>query len=255
MATVIKHTNRKLATIYGELNELLEKAEAALELEASSKLASLFCDAPEFPAKREKIFESFNRIYPERTQIKTLIPSFEEKIWERSDKVLLTNLVIQIAEQETVDQFKEKYEFGDFEEALEWLNTFVKLLIEAKEEALLNEADYPILPDQNGRFRIKDDLLEGLFVDDDLKDISAKLGHDFRDELINDRIVLSFSASRTMDDSVVIEKIKTLVASLLVICGKMRIPKRLSACCSSGLAVIPNRAPKGLVICIPPGTG
>jgi hypothetical protein len=210
----IKHTVRKLATFYGDLNELLEKADAKLELEASAKLACLFSNASDFPAKRQKIFDCVSRIYPELKMTKVTISSIEDKIWERSDKVLLFDLVMCIANEEELEQFTAAYYFTNKKEAVEWIDGFAKLLLEIKEESYLNNADYPMLPDQNGRFRIKDDLLDGLFVDEDLKDISARLGYDFRDELIDDRIAISFSDSRNIDDSVVIEKIKNLVAGL-----------------------------------------
>ena len=210
---VIKHTVRKLSTFYSELNDLLEGADADSELKAAARLACLFCKDGNFPPQRQRLFDVLNRLYPEWKLTKKMIPSYEEKIWERADKVLLFHMVMTIAGENTIGQFALDQWFSSEKEALEWLGGFVHLLVEAKEESMLNEQEYPILPDQNGEFRIKDDLMSGMFVDDDLKDISAKLGHDFRTELVNDSISLSFAANRTIADAEVIEKIKSLVAN------------------------------------------
>jgi hypothetical protein len=215
----IKHVVKRLSTFYSELNDLLKKATAELALDTSLQLVSLFCSDTQLPPKREKIYKAAKRIFPDSKLRRKVITGCDEKIWESADKIVLLNAIIQIASMQDLEQFSQAYGFPDAQKAAKWLNEFAQLLIEADEEPLLNRRDYPILPNQHGVFQVKDELKSGLFVDDDLKDISEKLGRDYRAELIDDNFTLVFPGSRVIADLDVADGIKATVASRM---GEMR---------------------------------
>lgn len=96
-------------------------------------------------------------------------------------------------------------------QTLNWLNNFVSFLTDHDFEHKLNLKKKPILPNQNGGFCIKDDLfLDGEIVEI-LKDISAELGYDIREELLDRNIYLELPDNRTKNNSHVAEEIMKLI--------------------------------------------
>ena len=101
------------------------------------------------------------------------------------------------------------------DETFTWLDDFVSFLITESHEKLVNDKKSPILPNQNGIYKIKDELfLDDGEIDEELKDIAASLGYDIRDELLDKRIYLKLPDNRVRNQEAVADEISKLVKPL-----------------------------------------
>jgi hypothetical protein len=97
-------------------------------------------------------------------------------------------------------------------QTLSWISDYVSFLTEYDFDNLLNLKKAPILPNQNGNFKIKDNLfLDNGDIDDKLKEISADLGYDFREELLDVNICLDLPENRIKKEIDVAEEITRLI--------------------------------------------
>jgi len=207
----INHHPKKPPAVYTQLNGLLKDADPDVAATVAVKQACIFSNDGKTPAIREKIYDFARAIYMTEKMEKIIIPTYDELIWEQSDKILLGDICEKIATETTVSEMTATYFFDSQQDTLDWLASFSEMLIAQGFEYLLNDEDHPILANQNGNFCSKEQLYLGGNTDKDLKDIAAKLGYDFRDMLIDDTFAINFPENRTIDNQDIAEKIVTLV--------------------------------------------
>jgi len=110
------------------------------------------------------------------------------------------SLGIDVAEREiTLEKFAQEMESAgdisgvknklvDGNSEFEVLNDFYKLVLDTGKRSLLDTRN--LLPDQNGILVTKPELFRDAGIDEGLKDISSKLGRDFRSQLLDPRVVV-----------------------------------------------------------------
>jgi folate-dependent phosphoribosylglycinamide formyltransferase PurN len=171
----------------------------------------LFSADENFPKQREEIFEFCKVVYPETVNAKREIRKWSANIWSEVDKKELQGITRLISQTKNIAALTEKLKFGGPDETVPWLNHFISFLTDYKSENLLNHQTEPILPNQNGSFCAKDKLFVDGEIDETLKDISAELGYDFRDELLDSNIYLYLPQSRTKNEIDVAKEIIELI--------------------------------------------
>jgi DNA-directed RNA polymerase subunit H (RpoH/RPB5) len=174
-------------------------------------LTSLFpVDNNEF---RNSIYAFSKRILPETIIDKVILSESNNSIWENSDKIQTKRIVSLIAETKSIAVFADNYNFSSKVEALNWLNEFATFLDKNDFDNLLNLKNSSILPNQNGIFRYKDELLidNTELVSEELKDISGLLGHDFRNDLLAKEIFPVIPEVQSVEIRAIADKITELI--------------------------------------------
>lgn len=211
----ILYSQKKQDDIVNEINNILKEDKNLKISDACDYLASLFIN-DSFSEKRNSIFEFSKKVYPEDFNCKRKLENYNEKIWEESDKKSISYIVFKISECKTVQEAVQHLNFKDEEAFINWLDSLISFLVNQKFENNINREKHPILPNQNGVFSIKDNLfLDSGNIGDILKDISAELGYDFRDELLNSSIFLKLPENRVYDIDDVAEKISSFIKPIL----------------------------------------
>lgn len=211
----IRYPVKKQDAIITEINRIIKEDKNENISKVCDYLVSLFPDK-NIPKKRISIFEFSKRIFPDDFSIKRKLKYYDDKIWEESDENSLGYITSQISNYNTIGEAAEDLNFNSEEEFIKWLNTFITFLVNEGFEDKLSIEECPILPNQNGHFCIKDHLfLDDGEMDDTLKDISAELGYDFRDELLNASIFLDLPENRTHTIENVAEKISASIKPIL----------------------------------------
>lgn len=208
----IKYYKKEQEDIVNEINEIIQEGTNDNIGQACDYLVTLFSDDKDFPQEREEIFEFCKIIYPDDVTMKRKINKWSENMWMEVDKNELKWIVQSISGTENVNDLTEKLMFENTSQTITWLDKFVSFLSRYDYGNLLNLKKDPILPNQNGYFNIKDDLfLDDGAIEETLKDISAELGYDFRDELLDVNIYLDLPQNRTKSQVHVAEEIVRLV--------------------------------------------
>lgn len=208
----IKYYGKEQEDIVNEINKIIQESTNKDIGQACDYLVTLFAADDNFPKEREEIFEFCQVVYPDDVNTKRKINKWSEKIWLEVDKKELRWIAQAISETENIEALTEKLEFDNTIQTLSWLNRFVSFLTQHDFGNLLDHKKQPLLPNQNGYFRVKDDLfLDDGEIDETLKDISAELGYDFRDELLDINIYLDLPQNRTKSQVHVAEEIVRLI--------------------------------------------
>lgn len=175
---------------------------------AINYLISLFSEDPDFPKEREFIYHFNRRILGKEIPEKIFIKKWNKSIWAKIDNRRINKLLDKISQTKNLTALKNLINEESIETTLTWLQSFINFLIDFNYSEKLNSKEYPILPNQNGEFRIKDDLfLEDGVIDDELKNISKKLGFDIRNELLHKNITLSLPSNRVRSNQYLAEEI------------------------------------------------
>ena len=209
----IKHDVKDQSDIINEINEILQKGKNEKIGEACDYLVTLFSADENFPHEREEIFEFCKVVYPETVNAKRAISKWSANIWSEVDKKELQWITGMISEIKNIGALTEELKFSETAATLSWLDHFISFLTQHDFDYLLNHKKAPILPNQNGDFRVKDDLfLDDGEIDETLKDIAAELGYDFRNELLDMKIYLELPLNRTRNQIDIAKEITGLIA-------------------------------------------
>lgn len=212
----IKYDTKDQSDIINEINKILHENKNEKIGEACDYLVTLFSIDKKFPPEREEIFEFCKVVYPETVNEKRTISQWSANIWSEVDKKELQWITETISETKNVEGLTKELGFNTSADTLGWLDHFISFLTRHDFDNLLNHKKKPILPNQNGNFRAKDDLfLDDGEIDEILKDIAAELGYNFRDELLDTKIYLELPQNRTRDQTHVAEEIARLIAPRL----------------------------------------
>ncbi len=212
--TGLEYDKMEAKSITSKINEALTdgSSTAVAVNEASLYLISLFSDEAEFPKERETIYQYCRTVFPDQVNQKKSIINWSKSIWGKADKIVIEKIVCEISSYKNIDGVSRKLDIYEYNETLEWIDDLISYLKKNEYDYLLNEDTTKILPNQNGLFCIKDHLfLDDDSIDEKLKDISASLGFDFRDELLSKDILLDLPQNRTKTLKDVADKISNLV--------------------------------------------
>lgn len=212
---VITYSQKTQDSIIDEINKVLKAGKNDKVSDACDYLITCFSEDKSFPEKRQKIYQFIKDVWKDTITERKWMQNWSENIWLEVDKLQIKWLVQTISEANTIDNFSEILGFNDVADSVKWIDKFVSFIIEEGYDSQLNLKTSPILPNQNGNFKTKDDLfLDNGEIDDVLKDISSNLGYDFREELLDKEIYLDLPLNRVRTQEQVAEEIAKLIKPL-----------------------------------------
>ncbi|MEC5143191.1 hypothetical protein [Chitinophaga sp. 212800010-3] len=211
----IVHFTYKRENVYTALNQYLKEAPVGDILQPAASIAAITTLQGNAPAWHQQLFGVMQRLFPDLPVKEVQVNEYSENIYEQASLVVVHHILEKISSLITLENFTGELGFKDTETALKFLSDFVSLLQQMGQEHLVHTTDFPILPNQHGIFRTKEELMGGPNTDETLKDISALLGHDYRKNLIDQSLLLTFSDAMTVTDTIIAEKISSLAGSLM----------------------------------------
>lgn len=169
---------------------------------------------------RLQLWEFIKDIFPNNVCLKDEVHEWYEVLFEECLKITTNSFTKLISNYKTL----EALQVGLAKEKLEtakWLDSYVTF-INKVEPTLLNSAESPILPNQFGIFKRKDDLyLDDDTIDQELKEILAtittfsKKVYDWRTDMLDKKIYLELPTNRVrtiaLIGTVITEEIKDLL--------------------------------------------
>ena len=176
---VISEINKDLKSRNFDLEKKISACRALTCLFPSEESASIY---PE----RNFIYKISKKIFTNQVFERKFIDNWELEIWEVSDRFQLRFIVKKIAGFENLLKVSKILD-ESIDDIRNWLPELVLFVNNSDQKSLLESKD-AIIPNQNGTFCQLDVLFfEGEYIDEILKNISADLGIDFRDELIDSK--------------------------------------------------------------------
>lgn len=183
-----------------EMNLLLSGNNISAEQKyaACDFIISLFPAQDRNNIKRNNIYDFSKIIYPGTVPEKTFI-RHNPDIWKEADKIQIRAMVINISDKKNIQALASSYFNNEKHSASAFLHAFVDFLVANEMDGQLNLTNRPMLPDQNGNFKIKDALnLDDGEIPEELKVIAEKLGYDIRASLLDKAIFLELPDARTI---------------------------------------------------------
>ena len=128
------------------------------------------------------------------------VPVISEKVLQDALKYTMTCVADKISELGDVAKFAPYMNLTNTD-AIELLTEFVEFAVEQGYDNLINKSTKPILPNQNGKFMIKDDIFLDAEMDEILKELAVSAGYDIKAVLLISNIYLDLPESRWKKDS------------------------------------------------------
>lgn len=123
------------------------------------------------------------------------VPIISEELLQNALKHVVTDIADRISECETIEGLA-AYLKVSANQAVDFLADFIQFIVSQGYDNLLNKTTKPILPNQNGRFTIKENVFLDNDMDETLKDVAYKAGVDIREELLIREVFLVLPESR-----------------------------------------------------------
>lgn len=128
------------------------------------------------------------------------VPVISGKLLQDALKYTMTSVADKVSELEDVTNFAQFMNLANAD-AIELLKEFVEFAVQQGYDNLINKSTKPILPNQNGKFMIKDDLFLDNEMDETLKELAVCAGQDIKAVLLMSSIYLDLPESRWKKDS------------------------------------------------------
>lgn len=128
------------------------------------------------------------------------VPVISEKLLQDALKYTINSVADRISEFGDIAEL-ERYVDINFNEAIGFLAEFIEFVVKQGYDNLINKSTKPILPNQNGKFMIKDDIFLDAEMDNTLKELAVSAGYDIKAELLIRDIYLELPESRQKKDS------------------------------------------------------
>lgn len=184
-----------LKLIEGKLEEATRQQKTDILLQ----LVYMYKNDYEDIAAQKKICKYANDILKiDNTMIEVSVIS--EKLLQDALKYTMTSVADKISEFGNIDKFAQYMDITN-NEAIGLLTEFVEFAVKQEYDNLLNKSTKPILPNQNGKFMIKDDIFLDSEMDETLKDLAVSAGYDIKADLLISNIYLELPESRQKKDS------------------------------------------------------
>jgi len=189
----ISYSNKNQDAIIEEINKKLEENDyngSANRGKAIDYLICLFSTESNFPKHRETLYNYCKELKIE-LQEKKYLTNWNDTIWKNCDTPRIKRLVQIVSEQKNLLGLTAFLELESDRKTIDWLNDFIQFVKERGLSEQLNLKNNPILPNQNGDFRAKDDLtFDSGEIDDPLKEILESFGYPIKNELIDNGIFI-----------------------------------------------------------------
>jgi hypothetical protein len=225
----IKTTNKYKDTVDGQITyytttqeDVIDEINKILEVTGTNKnpnsgkaisyLISLFSKDETFPKHRLMLYQFCTDLIPNEISEKKIIGQWSDSIWKNCDKPRIGRLISIVSESKNINSLQILLGKKSFQETSDWVNSFITFLNQQGLSEKLNLKTSPILPNQNGKFCIKEDLfLDNGQIDEKLKDILEALGYPIRCELLDKNIFLELPKNRERNAEFVANEITRLI--------------------------------------------
>jgi hypothetical protein len=182
---------------------------------AINYLISLFSSDTTFPLRRQATYSFARTLLPDVPEKKEII-YWSEAIWVYADNVITDKMVKRVAECKNLSQLQILLKKPNIDETKLWLSLFINYLVEGNFELKLNLRNNPILPNQDGSFKPKDELfLDACSLDDGIKEIATELGYKIKSELLDKYFAIDIPENRSKTEQQIAEEISKLVKPVL----------------------------------------
>lgn len=209
----VKYASKDQDMAVSLINTLLKNPQVQNYRKAIFHLIGCFSDDSNLPAKRNQIYQFALDLYPEEVAEKRTINNWSNAIWEQSDPYIIKKIAFKVEILDNIQGLSEILHFTAKEQTLEWLGRFIPFIVL---NGYTERLDQPILPNQNGDFKTKDELwLDNGKIDESLKDISAAVGYDCRAEMLDKAIFLELPPSREKKPEMIAGEITRRITPLL----------------------------------------
>lgn len=162
---------------------------------------------------RKRIWAIASRLFPasvpreeEREEWSVILGEWSDVLDSEADRLqqcfTVKKLAEKIEEMGSIENLKAALKIEKDEELVLILNDFLQLVFN-KDRDLLDTLK--LLPDQNGDFHIRKDLLRDTGIDETLKSLSEKLGNDLRTKLVLPEVtgeIQNLLSPRTEEDAI-----------------------------------------------------
>lgn len=162
------------------------------------KMIYMYDDKHEGLSVQNKICKYSNDILMKECQMVN-VPLISENILKDALKYTITCVAAQVSECVDV-QGLSLYLDKSTEEMIDFLAEFIEFVVKQGYDNLINKTTKPILPNQNGKFMIKDDIFLDANIDETLKELAVIAGYDIKEELLEKKIYLKLPESRWKGD-------------------------------------------------------
>lgn len=202
------------------IDETLSDNQFSDKLLVAKKVISLYND--DNKAKLQSLSGFYEKLFGKIGE-RTRVNLNGNKLWHEAEKILIEEIVQEITSAGLVELLKDNYEFSSYEETILWIDKLIYFLEENYDTVA--RKTIAILPNQNGEFCTKDDiLLDDGEIDEELKDIAKLVGEDVRELLLDKRVYLQMSEKSTMTEQYVCDKIRTKVEECVQTCNRVDMP-------------------------------
>ncbi|MBU3135796.1 ATP-binding protein [Clostridium gasigenes] len=183
--------------IFDEIKDGLQRMKYK-EKDVYKQIVVLYEKVNEENVKQIKLIEFIDIVFPYNLPNKKEVNKISYELLDEAIKYFSVEIANKISSYENMINLSNGIEVSNGKSIEEWLSEFIDYLVEFNYDNLLNKKTKPILPNQNGKFRNKDELfLDSGEIDEILKDISNIAGNDVREEILISRIYLELPANRT----------------------------------------------------------
>ena len=212
----ITYHTRNQEDVIGEINKILEDSgtnKNPKSGKAISYLISLYSEDETFPNHRKILYQLCTDLIPGEISGKKKIGQWSDSIWKNCDKPIIDKLINIVFVLKNIKTLQVILRKNSLQETYDWVNSFIAFLNQQGLSEKLNLKTSPILPNQKGKYCIKDDLfLDKGEIDEELKDILEDLGYPIRSELLDKNISLELPKNRERNAEFVADEITRLIA-------------------------------------------
>jgi len=170
--------------------------ESIVEAEVYRELIVLYDTETKVTSARQELIEYANAILDSKLSDMKQVRRTSKELLEDVMKYICTDIADCVSDYGSVDVLEL---LGNVPSGSgkAWITKFVEYIRRMKYLNLLEKKTKPILPNQKGEFKPKEELyLEAEGLDEDLKDIADISGYDIREELLIQEIYLEFPQNR-----------------------------------------------------------
>jgi len=136
------------------------------------------------PEVREMIWWLYSKYIPEILPLKEEIHEWYNSIIKNKTTLTVKDAFKNISSDGSIEQLNLRNNLYVFK----WLNYFYKIVETNKDESIINNDEYKVLPNQNGVFVNKTNLRIDADIEDKIKDVTILLGIDVRENLLHKEV-------------------------------------------------------------------
>ena len=185
--------------ILKEIENKIETVEIQRKREILLQIVYMYNNTYSELNKQKKICQYVKDILGKDEEMKE-VPIISEKLLQDALQNTITSVADKISECKDIKGFAMNMNI-DYENALSILADFIEFAVKYGYENLINKSTKPILPNQNGRFMIKDDLFLDAEMDEVLKELATDAGLNIKEELLERDVFLELSESRQKNNN------------------------------------------------------